>query len=134
MRGAIPLREDLPVAIDPITGSSRARWTSAWSEWLSQLARLVTFASFWGVRTETSAYTVQRGDSVILVNGNVTITLPAAFPTWEKRITVKKINGGGGTTTVSPTGFTIDGAASWTTTTQYEAADFVGDGTNVFVV
>lgn len=110
------------------------RTTREWSQWVANVASSISFASFWTVRTETAAYTVQKGDSVILVNGDVTITLPPEFPGWRKRVTVKKINASGGTVTVDGDGFNIDGAATWTTSTQYVSADFVGDGTNAWIV
>lgn len=110
------------------------RTTREWANWALNVGSAIAFGTFWTVRTETAAYTVQKGDSVILVNANVTITLPPEFPSWRKRITVKKINAGGAAVTVDGDGFNIDGAATWSTSTQYESADFVGNGAEAFIV
>jgi hypothetical protein len=110
------------------------RTTREWAQWVANVGSAIAFGTFWAARTESAAYTVQKADSVILVNANVTITLPPAFPSWRKRITIKKINGSGGAVTVDGDGFNIDGAATWSTSTQYESADIVGDGTNAFLV
>jgi hypothetical protein len=110
------------------------RTTKEWAQWIAAIASSVFFATFWSVRTVAEAYTVQKADAVILVNADVTITLPPQFPGWKKRITVKKINATAGAVTVDGDGFNIDGAATWSTSTQYESADFVGNGTQAFIV
>lgn len=109
------------------------RTTRGWANWAANTAREIFYASFWESRTVASDYTVERSDSVILVNADATITLPAEFPRWRKRLTVKKVNATAGAVTVEGDGFTIDGAANWTTSTQYESVDIVGDGTNGFL-
>ena len=119
------LRE--PPLRDPLTDTS-------WGGWFTQLVNGLNFARLWNIRTVTTNYTVQKFDSVILLNGDITVTLPTVKVGDKKRITVKVINTGGGTRTVSGGGANIDGAATATTTTQYTSWDFVTDGTNWFIV
>lgn len=85
------------------------------------------------VRTETANYQVVLTDSVILMNGNITVTLPTAAKAQGKRITCKAINAGVGTRTVSGNGSNIDGAATWTTTTRYDAVDVISDGSQWWI-
>ena len=80
-------------------------------------------------------YTAHVGDSLILVTANnKTITLPAATMTKNKRYTVKNAGGSVTTTVVQGASGNIDGAANYTTTAAYEAADFISDGTNYWVI
>ena len=86
------------------------------------------------IATVTAAYQASDIDSVILINGDITVTLPTASSVPEKVIRCKAINAGGGTRTVSGNGTNIDGAATWTTTTQYVSEDFVSDGTQWWTI
>lgn len=52
MRSALPLREDLPIAVDPLGGGSFARWPATWANWFNAVARaLVWNVSFTGTKT-----------------------------------------------------------------------------------
>ena len=84
--------------------------------------------------TVATAYQALASDGIILINGDITVTLPTAASVLHKRITCKVINAGAGTRTVSGNGSNIDGAATWTTTTQYASADFVSNGTQWYIV
>lgn len=109
-----------------------ASWPKAWGNWFTQIWQVISYGWLWPTKTVTTAYTVQLTDSVILLNGNITVTLPLIANAGPKRITVKVINAGGGTRTVSGNGANIDGAATVTTTTQYASWDFVPDETRTF--
>lgn len=111
-----------------------ARWTPPWAAWFTQAWQQLAYLLNAPVRTVTAAYQAVLTDSVILINGNITVTLPTAAKAQGKRITVKAINAGGGTRTVSGNGSNIDGAATWTTTTQYVAQDFVSNGTQWWAI
>lgn len=106
----------------------------SWQTWFTQLLNYISFGNFWPVRTVTANYTCQKFDAVILLNADATVTLPTVAIGEQKRITVKVINSGGNTRTVSGGGANIDGAATVTTTTRYTSWDFVTDGSNWFIV
>jgi hypothetical protein len=106
----------------------------SWQMWFMQLLDYVSFAQFWRVRTVAANYTCQKFDSVILLNADATVTLPTVAIGEQKRITVKVINSGGNTRTVSGGGVNIDGASTVTTTTQYTSWDFVTNGTQWYIV
>lgn len=113
----------------------KEEWGSVgWQTWFISLLNYVTFGQFWPVRTVTTNYTCTKYDAVILLNADVTVTLPSVSVGDQKRITVKVINAGTNTRTVSGNGKNIDGAATVTTTTQYTSWDFVTDGSNWFVI
>lgn len=95
-----------------------------------------------GVAAKTGAYTLTVNDSVILVDasgGAVTITLPAAATgligqTWR----VKKTDSSGNAVTIqrnaAPGTDTVDGGASTTLTTQYQAKDIIATTATTFGV
>jgi hypothetical protein len=111
-----------------------ASWPKPWGNWFTQVWQQLVYLLNAPVETVTTAYQAVLTDSVILINGDITVTLPKAAEAQGKRITVKAINGGGGTRTVSGNGANIDGAATWTTTTQYAKSDFVSNGVQWFTV
>jgi hypothetical protein len=111
-----------------------AIWTKPWGNFFTEVWQSIAYGWFWQTKTVTSNYTVEVTDSVILINGDITVTLPAIKKVGPKKITVKVINAGGGTRTVDGGGVNIDGASSVTSTTQYDAWDFVNDGSNYFIV
>lgn len=125
--GNAPLQSALPVS------GAGATWPKPWGNWLTQIWQALAYGWQWNTVTVTAAYTVQLTDAVVLVNGNVTVTLPPVSEVGPKRITVKVINAGGGTRTVSGNGTNIDGAASVSTTTQYMAWDFINNGSEYFI-
>jgi hypothetical protein len=108
--------------------------SKSWDTWFIQVLDLITFVKLWPVRTVTDDYTCTNYDQVILLNADATVTLPSVRDGDRKRVTVKVINSGGNTRTVSGNGKNIDGASSVTTTTQYTSWDFVTDGSNWFIV
>lgn len=121
-------------ALTVIPDRGIASWPAPWRNWMSQAWQQLAYLLVAPVRTVTAAYQVVLTDSVILINGNITVTLPTAAKAQDKRITVKAINAGGGTRTVSGNGSNIDGAATWTTTTQYVSIDLVSNGTQWWTV
>ena len=92
------------------------------------------------VSTVTSAnYTITDTDGfdTILVStgaSNRTLTLPAVAANAGRRLLIKKTDSGIGTGTVSPNGGTIDGAASFTLSAQYNRIGIVSNGSNWQVV
>lgn len=118
----------------PLDASGKfTTWPRTWSSWLTQIWQQLVYLISAPVTTVTAAYQVLMTDSVILINGNVTVTLPTAAEGNGKRITCKAINAGVGTRTVSGNGSNIDGAATWTTTTQYASVDFISNGTQWWI-
>lgn len=89
----------------------------------------------YGVVTATANFLagVESPASVILVNGLVTVTLPAAAENKGKAFWVKNI--GAFAVTIVPTALdTIDGAVSQSLPDQYDVMHFVSDGANWFVL
>ncbi len=78
----------------------------------------------------TGAYSAGDNDHVILVapSAPCTITLPAASTMINKRVVVKRSNSTTHTITVQSSSGNIDGAASTTLTTAYQAKEFYSDG------
>lgn len=77
------------------------------------------------VKTVTAAYSGNIRDRVILMDGDINVTLPDPSSCSGKIITCKAINSGTGTRTVTGA---IDGGTNVTTTTQYDAFSFASDG------
>lgn len=121
-----PMSSSLPVV------GNNAMWTRPFSTFFTEVWQALNYGWFHHAKTVTTAYTITKTDSLILVNGNITVTLPAIKQAGPKRITVKVINAGGGTRTVSGNGANIDGSGSVSTTTQYTSWDFVPDETFTF--
>lgn len=86
--------------------------------------------------TVSAAYTAGTGDLVIYVApaGTFTVTLPAAKDMLDKVVTVKRKNGTTHTITIQSSSGNIDGAASITLTTAYQARSFHSDGANYYTV
>lgn len=117
------------------------RTTNEWAEWVAAIERALSFGTLWTVRTIVEAdspYTVQRGDSVVLVDatdGPVTVNLPEASTVSKKRLSVKKIDATANAVTVDGDGGqTIDGGLTVSTTTQYASWDLVTDDSNWFIL
>ena len=111
-----------------------ASWPKPWANFFTQIWRQLVYLLNAPVKTVSAAYQAVLTDSVILIDGNITVTLPTAASAAGKIITAKAINGGGGTRTVSGNGSNIDGAATWTTTTQYTAVRLASNGTQWWTV
>jgi len=88
----------------------------------------------WTLKEVTSDYTASSNECV-LANaeaGPITITLPT--PSNGARVRVKKIDSSTNTVTVSPSGTEkIDGGSSHTISQQYEAYEYVSNGTDWYV-
>lgn len=84
------------------------------------------------VTVDTTAYTVE-GKRFVLVDddtaaGVVTVTLPPAMESSDREITIKKLGTTANVLIDGNAAETIDGAAIYTMTAQYEAATIVCDG------
>jgi len=123
-----------PLASGLEVRGDRAYFGKPFGNWFTQIWQQLVYLLNAPVRTVTAAYQAVLTDSVILINGNITVTLPTAATAAGKIITCKAINAGGGTRTVDGNGANIDGAATWTTTTQYVAQRFASDGTQWWTV
>ena len=79
-----------------------------------------------------TTYSAGSGDLVIYVvpSGTFTVTLPLARDMQNKKVTVKRANNTTHTITIQGASGNIDGAASVTLTTAYQARTFHSDGTN----
>lgn len=116
-----------------VVQGDRASWPRPWATFLTQIWQAVTFGWFWNAKTVDDDYDMSPTDTVVFINGDITVTLPSVKLVGPKRITVKIINGGGGTRTVDGNGVNIDGSGSVTSTTQYDAWDFVNDGNQYYI-
>ena len=90
------------------------------------------------VTSVTANYTISANDSIILVDatgGAITITLPIALESEQKRITVKKLDASANIVTVARQGTSlIDGATTKMLITQYATADFTAFNGNWYLV
>jgi hypothetical protein len=85
------------------------------------------------IATKTAAYTLTASDTVALVSGTVTITLPTAVGITGKIYHIKNISNG--VITIATDGSeTIDGEASASLIQKYEAATLMSDGTNWMIL
>jgi hypothetical protein len=86
------------------------------------------------VTAQSANYSANPGDIVLCTAGagGFTVTLPAS--TINNQVTVKKVDSGLGTITISPTSGTIDGQATKAINTQYASFTMVADGTNWNVI
>lgn len=97
-----------------------------------KLASNWEFANRRFMRGITSADSFGDTDDVIVITGggSFNLTLPAIADSNEGRICRVKMNGSGTVTMQTTGGDTIDGAATKVMSTQYEAFEFVSDGTS----
>lgn len=102
--------------------------TAAPSTWTQ-----VTAASSGVVVSKTGNYTAASGDIVLAnaTSGAFAVTSPAA--TSNAVVTVKKTDSSTNAVTFSPASGTVDGAASFVLTNQYDAVVFRCDGTNWWI-
>lgn len=87
----------------------------------------------WATIVKSAAYTLTPQDSLILVSGTTTITIPASTDvsssTFFKEYTIIKTDAAGTNITIARTGSdTFNGATSITLTKQYEGAKIFGSG------
>lgn len=87
------------------------------------------------IRTETTTYSIARGDSIVLGNttgSSFTVTLPTAIGYSGQQYTIKNI--GNNTLTVETTSAqTIDGATS-INLIQHEVIKVISDGSNFWII
>lgn len=90
------------------------------------------------VTTITTSYSVSLNDSIILANatsGAITVTLPLALESEQKRLTIKKTDSSGNAVTIDGNGTeTIDGALTKSLATQYKAYELVAQGGSWWIV
>lgn len=82
--------------------------------------------------TITTNYSVVGYDRFLLIDataGNITVTLPAVSVFFELSLTIKRIDATGNTVTIDGDGANIDGAGTYTLTTQYESITMTPDNT-----
>lgn len=87
----------------------------------------------WATIVKSAAYTLTPQDSLILVSGTTTITIPASTDVsssaFFKEYTIIKTDAAGTNVTIARTGSdTFNGATSITLTKQYEGAKIFGSG------
>lgn len=94
-------------------------------------------ARYYVVTATSSPYTAVAGDCVLVnLSGTtpVTVNLPTS-PSRNDEVIVKKVDDGTNLVYVSGTGgATVDGQAAHEVSGQYDAARFISDGTDWFVI
>lgn len=89
------------------------------------------------IAAKSSAYTIVITDHTILANasgGAFAVTLPASSPAMGYEFVIKKTDSSANVVTVTPTSGTIDGAATFLLTTQYQSVTVQSDGTNWWII
>jgi hypothetical protein len=90
------------------------------------------------LRSATASFTVERTDRTVLVNatgGAVTGTLPPAASCPGHTVTIKKTDASGNAVTVDGNASeTIDGAANYPLTAQWNSVTVQSDGTNFVII
>ena len=89
------------------------------------------------VRSVAASETLPQGTSHVLVDttaGSVTITLPRADTMMGRVVVVKKLVAANTLTLDGDGSETIDGAATFAWTAQYQSHDLLSDGTQWWVV
>lgn len=116
--------------IDPIS------WTSYLSVSSTGAATISAYAH--AIRTVTTNYTIVSADEYVFADatsGALTVSLPAVAGYTGRVFEVKKIDSSANLVTVDPNGAeTIDGAATRVLATQYEAVQFISNGSAWFIV
>ena len=83
--------------------------------------------------TKTTSYTLTASDTIVLVSGTVTLTLPTAVGITGKIYRIK--NTSNGVITIATHGSeTIDGETSASLIQKYETATIMSDGTNWMIL
>jgi hypothetical protein len=86
------------------------------------------------VVTTAVDYVVASGVSLVLASGTTAVTLPDANLNAGRTVAVKKIDSAGTTVTVDTAGGNIDGAATSTLVTRWQALRVVSDGLDWYAV
>ena len=98
---------------------------------INQAANLQLFK----VVSTAAAYTAGTNDHVIkCTSGPYTVTLPAAGDMREKKVTVKRADSGTSTITIATAAGNIDGGATATLTTAYQARTLYSDGVQWWLI
>ena len=87
------------------------------------------------VRTLTSNTTLNEDDDLVLLNasgGNFTVTLPSPSTSRSKRFFLKLVSASG-SVVINPGSADIDGASSYTLSTQYDGISIMTNGNNWFI-
>jgi hypothetical protein len=141
-RGSVLVQADsliLPVAsANPsITSTGASYWNNVNKEyriydagiWVPVGSNAISHVNVTSNTTLSAATTFVTVDAT---SGNITITLAAASNL--KPIYVKRTDSSANTVTIQPASGTIDGGSTYAIVAQYEAATFVPDGTNFWVL
>lgn len=83
-------------------------------------------------QSKSAPYNVQLTDDVVFCTGTITITLPTAASSTGIPFIVTNI--GTGVITVAGASGTINGAADFELSAQYDSSIFVSNGANYFIV
>lgn len=89
------------------------------------------------VMSVTTTYTMNLNDALILCDatgGAFTVTLKPAAECKEKLVIIKKVDNTANVTVDGDGSETIDGATTYSLTTQYQAVRLMSDGTKWHVV
>jgi hypothetical protein len=90
------------------------------------------------IAEKTANYTITTDDSTIIADataGSITITLPPAASAAEFKFDIKKKDSSANTVTIDADGAeTIDGAATYVITIQYQSVTIQSDGTDWWVL
>lgn len=104
----------------------------------TSFARTFSQAVFTNIQTITAASdTLVTTDTTNLCDctlNQIDIDIPTSSSDYVgNEYVIKKIDASANTVVITPTGRTIEGAASLTLTTQYESVSIISDGTNWFI-
>jgi hypothetical protein len=121
----------------PIQEPPGERWHNAWVNWFTKITRMIQTGELYPTRYVSASVTAVLSDSIILADataGPLTVTLPAAAATKNKRFVVKKTDSTASAVTLAPVSGQIDSAATYDITLALGSVDAVSDGTNYWIV
>jgi hypothetical protein len=98
---------------------------------------MIQTGELYPTRYVSASVTAVLSDSIILADataGPLTVTLPAAAATKNKRFVVKKTDSTASAVTLAPVSGQIDSAATYDITLALGSVDAVSDGTNYWIV
>jgi len=75
-------------------------------------------------------YTVGKNDVVVIGTDTATVTLPLASPSKEREIIVKNTHASNTVVVAAQTGENIDGANTYSLSSQYDSLSVISDGTD----
>lgn len=94
----------------------------------------VTYYSSIPLVSKSSAYQITDQDSLILVTGTTTVTLPTAVGCSGKQYTIKNLDSSLTTTIATTSSQTIDGVTTKTLTSQYKFLTVISDNANWHII